>query len=143
MKRRSRGRRRSAGQSLVEFSLVFPIFILILAAIIDFGLGMYSYMTVLNAAREGGRLAVTNCTKTDCTSAVQSRTYASSNGLLSASSGTVTVTCYHGATVLGNCSSSAIGDDVVVYISYTYKMIWPLTFGTQIPMTSKVTFLLE
>ena len=26
---------------------------------------------------------------------------------------------------------------------YTYQMIWPVTFGTQIPMTSTVTFMAE
>jgi Flp pilus assembly protein TadG len=144
--RRQRGRRRSSGQSLVEFALVFPIFILVLAAIIDFGLGMYSYMTVINAVREGGRLAVTNCTgSASCLGAVQSRTYASSVGLLSGSSGTVTVACGTTPATIGDeaCSASKAGDSVQVTANYTYRMIWPLTFGTQIPMTSTVTFMME
>jgi len=143
--RRQRGRRRSTGQSLVEFALVFPIFILVLAAIIDFGLGMYSYMTVINAVREGGRLAVTNCTgpTPSCLGAVQSRTYASSVGLLSGATSTVTVACATTAGVSEACSASAAGDSVTVTANYTYRMIWPLTFGTTIPMTSSVTFMME
>ena len=42
------GRPGQRGQSLVEFALVFPLFILLLAGMIDFGLGLYSYMTINN-----------------------------------------------------------------------------------------------
>ena len=122
---------------------MFPIFVLVLAAIIDFGLGMYSYMTVINAVREGGRLAVTNCTGAACLGAVQSRTYASSVGLLSGATSTVTVACATSAGVSEACTASAAGDQVTVTAQYTYRMIWPLTFGTQIPMTSSVTFMME
>ncbi|MFN8629541.1 MAG: TadE/TadG family type IV pilus assembly protein [Chloroflexota bacterium] len=142
MKRSLRRRRRSEGQSLVEFALVFPIFILVLAGIIDFGLGMYSYMTIQNASREGARLAVTNCTKTNCLAAIQTRTVANSNGLLAA--GNVSVTCYVGQTTTTEaCTASTAGDSVKVGVSYNYQMIWPLTFGTQIPMSSSATFMLE
>ena len=41
---------------------MFPIFVLLVAAMVDFGMGMYSYMTVNNATRVGARLAVTACT---------------------------------------------------------------------------------
>jgi Flp pilus assembly protein TadG len=140
--RRQRGRRRSTGQSLVEFALVFPIFILVLAAIIDFGLGMYSYMTVLNATREGGRLAVTNCTGASCSGAILARTHANSNGLMSGGSD-VAVVCKTPAGVVELCTASSPGDQVTVSSTYTYSMIWPLTFGTQIPMSSSVTFMLE
>ncbi|MGZ5408336.1 MAG: TadE/TadG family type IV pilus assembly protein, partial [Aeromicrobium sp.] len=56
--RRIGGWRRREGQSLVEFAVVLPVFLLILAGIIDFGLGLYSQMTVINAAREGARLGI-------------------------------------------------------------------------------------
>jgi hypothetical protein len=44
------------GQSLVEFTLVLPIFLLVLFAIIDFGMAFNAWITVTNSAREGGRL---------------------------------------------------------------------------------------
>ena len=56
---RTRGKRRTRGQALVEFALVFPIFFLILAGILDFGFLMYSRITLINATREGARAAVT------------------------------------------------------------------------------------
>jgi len=44
------------GQSLVEFAFVLPIFLLVLCAIIDFGMAFHAWITVTNSAREGGRL---------------------------------------------------------------------------------------
>ncbi len=48
-----RGRERSRGQSVVEFALVLPILLLLLAAAIDFGRLFYAYVAVENAAKEG------------------------------------------------------------------------------------------
>lgn len=52
--------RRVRGQSLVEFALVFPILMLILFGILDFGRAIYTYNTIGNAARDGVRVAVVN-----------------------------------------------------------------------------------
>ena len=52
------GTRRRNGQSLVEFAVVLPVFLLVLAGILDFGLGLYSQMTIINASREGARFGV-------------------------------------------------------------------------------------
>ena len=52
-------RRKSRGQSLVEFAVVFPVFMLVLSGILDFGFMLYSRMTVISATREGARAAIT------------------------------------------------------------------------------------
>ncbi|MEX0786634.1 MAG: TadE family protein [Dehalococcoidia bacterium] len=52
-RRRDRGER---GQALVEFSLVSIIFFFLVFGIIDFGLGLHSWISVTNAAREGARV---------------------------------------------------------------------------------------
>jgi Flp pilus assembly protein TadG len=52
--RRRQGRGR--GQSLVEFALVFPIFILVLFGLLDVGRLIFATAAVSNAAREGARL---------------------------------------------------------------------------------------
>lgn len=44
------------GQSLTEFALVIPILILLLVGIVEIGWGMNSYLTVVDAARDGARL---------------------------------------------------------------------------------------
>ena len=55
-----RGRGRTRGQSLVEFSLVLPIFLLVVCSLIDLGRAVFTYTSVTNAAREGARLAIVN-----------------------------------------------------------------------------------
>lgn len=50
-------RKTEAGQALVEFTLILPIFLLLLFAIVDFGRGFYTWVLVTNAAREGARMA--------------------------------------------------------------------------------------
>jgi hypothetical protein len=57
---RSGSRRgRSAGQGLVEFALVLPVFLLILFGLIDVGRFVYMNSTLSQAAREGARLGAT------------------------------------------------------------------------------------
>ena len=48
---------RRAGQSLVEFALVLPIFMLFLFGLIDGGRLVYQHSVLSQAAREGARLA--------------------------------------------------------------------------------------
>ena len=50
------------GQSLVEFAVILPVFVLILVGIFDLGRAVYAYSTVNNAAREAGRLAIVDQT---------------------------------------------------------------------------------
>jgi Flp pilus assembly protein TadG len=53
-------RRRSRGQALVEFALVFPIALIVLFGIFDVGRLVFMYTGLTNAAREGARLAIVN-----------------------------------------------------------------------------------
>ena len=50
--------RNKRGQTLVEFALVLPIFLLFVMAICQFGLVFFTYLTANEAAREGARLTV-------------------------------------------------------------------------------------
>lgn len=45
------------GQALVEMALVLPLFLLLLFGVIEMGRVGYAYISVINAAREGGRVA--------------------------------------------------------------------------------------
>lgn len=49
--------KRRRGQSLVEFALVLPIFLLLLFGLIDAGRLVYQHSVLSQAAREGARLA--------------------------------------------------------------------------------------
>ncbi len=48
------------GQALVEFALVFPIFLIIVVGLVDVGRAVFAQNTLTNAAREGARTAIVN-----------------------------------------------------------------------------------
>lgn len=48
----------SSGSELVEAALTFPLLLLVVMGIIDFGLAFQQYEVLTNAAREGARIAV-------------------------------------------------------------------------------------
>jgi hypothetical protein len=56
--RRTRLWRCETGAELVEFAFAFPLLLLVVLGIIDFGLLFQRYEVVTNAAREGARVAV-------------------------------------------------------------------------------------
>ncbi len=141
----ARRRTRREGQSLVEFTLVLPMFLLLVAGIADFGMLLYSNMTAINAAREGARLSVTY---PGDTSAAEARVRAMATGL-DQSYLTVTTTCEQPdaapATTFHACTAPLwqSGDAVAVKVDYVYHMIWPLAFGTEIPLSSTVKMRIE
>ncbi|MCD6424155.1 MAG: pilus assembly protein, partial [Anaerolineales bacterium] len=55
MTKKGRSKSSISGQSLVEFAFVLPILLLLMVAMIDFGILYYSQMVVSNAAWEGAR----------------------------------------------------------------------------------------
>jgi Flp pilus assembly protein TadG len=63
MSRRSRGGRGGwSGQSLVEFALVLPVFVLLLGGMIQFGMIFWGQNTLNQVVRDTGRYAATrNC----------------------------------------------------------------------------------
>jgi Flp pilus assembly pilin Flp len=56
----TRRRRRASGQTLVEFALVIPIIVLLIASFVEIGRAVYAFNTIANAARQGVRVAVVN-----------------------------------------------------------------------------------
>jgi hypothetical protein len=70
---------RSSGQALVEFAFVLPVLLLLMVAIVDFGIIFYTQMTVTNAAWEGARAGATIVDPTqgdqEITGAVQAAAY--------------------------------------------------------------------
>jgi Flp pilus assembly protein TadG len=46
------------GAELIEFALIFPLLLLVIVGIIDFGFLFQRYEVLTNAAREGARMAV-------------------------------------------------------------------------------------
>src|SRR4051812_25690396 len=54
------------GQALVEFALVFPIFLMLLMAIIVFGLYVFYNQQLTNAVREAARYASVHSASAQC-----------------------------------------------------------------------------
>lgn len=54
----ARGLRSERGAELIEFALIFPLLLLVLLGIIDFGFLFQRYEVLTNATREGARMAV-------------------------------------------------------------------------------------
>ncbi len=76
------------GQALAEFALLIPIFLILLFAIVDFGMGFHSWITVTNAAREGARLGAVLAT----TEQIEDRVFQTSDLPNESTNMTVTVT---------------------------------------------------
>jgi Flp pilus assembly protein TadG len=116
-------RKGEKGQSLAEFVLVLPIFLILVFAIIDFGLGFHAWLTVTNSAREGARLGAVRspasgaCDNDPSTLAtnVACRVRETADSLNQAKLG-VAVTNAQGTP----------GSSVVVVVDYDYDLITPL-----------------
>jgi hypothetical protein len=130
------------GQALVEFALILPVFFLIVAGMFDFGLGIYSDLTLVNAAREGARLGAIDPGNT---TAIETRVRAMSNNL-DASKLKVTIKCERPTgSAFTSCSSPMWqpGDATLVTVDYKYSMFFPLLFGTEIPLASETRMRIE
>lgn len=60
-----RMRRKHSGQSLVEFVLIFPIFLFLILGFLDLGRAIFYYSSLSNAVREATRAAIVNKTALD------------------------------------------------------------------------------
>ena len=109
---RARRKNGEKGQALVEFTLLVPIFLVLLFAIIDFGMGFYSWISVTNGAREGARLGVVMGTEQQIKDQVYQAVSLPNEGTKM----TVTVTNAQGQP----------GQSVVVKVDYDYDLITPL-----------------
>jgi len=106
-------RRSDAGQTLVEFSLVLPIMLLMLFALVDFGRGFYSWLVLTNATREGARVGATQATA----AAIQQKVLDTSAGLDMAHLDTPVVTGAQGAR----------GTMVTVDVTYHFQYVTPIS----------------
>lgn len=126
---------------MVEFALVVPVFLLILCGILDFGFVLYSRMTVINAAREGARVATTMTEDPGAISgAVQSQVTAAAGGL---DVSTSVCRVPKGGGGCGGVGGAKAGDSIRVTVTYNHHAFFPFLFGATIPMSSQVQMVLE
>ena len=110
------------GQSLVEFALIFPIFILVLVGLFDLGRAVFAYNTISNASRESVRVAIVNQT----TTAVQGEALKQAVSLgLAPTDVTITYTDPDDSTSL--CTAPyGIGCVASVTVQYAYSAATPV-----------------
>lgn len=96
---------------MVEFALILPIFLLLVFAIVDFGMGFHAWLTVTNSAREGARLGSVGGTQPEIVQRVRDTAATIDQSQL-----TVVVTNAQGTP----------GDAVTVDVDYQYEIITPL-----------------
>lgn len=100
------------GQNLVEFAMVVPIFLILVFAIVDFGMGFHAWITVTNAAREGARMGAVGADEATITARVKD-----TSSSLAADDLQITVTNAQGNP----------GESVTVQVEYQYQLITPLS----------------
>ena len=113
----------SRGQSLVEFSLILPILMILVFGILDFGLGLRSYISLSNAVREGARYAsVGNPVgiESDCNGMTNDTVY----GRICVATGGLDITELDPDVSFPQ--GVAPGNSVVVSADYTYQFVTPI-----------------
>ncbi len=134
------GRRRDRGAVAVEFALVFPILVILVFGIIDFGYLINRVSLVNNAARDAAREGSLHATEAEITSTATTAL----NGVPGA---TVTVTCKKpDGTACGSYDTDAAsGGTTIVTILYSHEMITPIAaiFGSSVGVTRAAQMRIE
>ncbi len=124
MKAQALRRKKQEGASLVEFSVIAPLFVVLLFGLVEFGMAIYDKGVLTNASREGARFGVvySNPRKTETEIRNKVQTYLTNAGFTdtatinvtgaggnSGASLQVTVTYPYHFTVLPNFVSGLTG----------------------------------
>lgn len=122
------------GQTLVEAAIALPLFILILAGILDFGWLLANQLMVSNGSRDGARYAIVNSDNTSLAALVDARVR-TNPGLDTGENVTVSV------------AYSADQLDISVTVSKKVQVLTPLVGvfvkGQQIDLTSTTVMRVE
>jgi PKD repeat protein len=135
-RRGEKSRQKSRGQSLVEFALVLPVFLVFLAGALDLGRVFYANITLTNAAREGAFEAAKHpaafsatqpCDASDAGRIVCRVKFESSSSAIAIADGDITAACNSG------CDNAA-GSTVTVNVKGNFQLVTPILsaiFGGQ------------
>jgi Flp pilus assembly protein TadG len=118
------------GQSMVELAVALTVMLWLLAGLIDFGVGFYSWVVISDSAQEG---ATYGSISPNDVPGIQARVRESSTSPIDLSSTTVTVTTHY-----GTCA----GDPIKVDVVYDYEITMPFVgmfIGDSIPLHASST----
>lgn len=137
-------RRRSKGQGLVEFALVFPVLVLLILGIVDLGRAIYAYSTIANAARTGSRVAIVDQYR-DQNGLYRAQNAAAAQAVgLAIPADTVAVSWLKD-DLSATCSPLQLGCVAEVTVNYTFSAITPIigSLVSDINMTNTTRFPVE
>ena len=144
------GRRRSRGQSLVEFALVLPVVLLLTLVALDFGRVYLGWINLQNMTRAAANFAANNSTAWSTTSTANTATIteynnqilndaAASNCLLNPA--TAASPTFTDAT--GDLLTTGIGDNAAVSLTCKFQVITPVIsaiLGGSVNVSSSAVF---
>lgn len=113
--------RAARGQTLVEFALILPIFVLVIFGLVDLGRAVFVSNSLAGAARDGARYGSVQARAYDTTTRSEVETWVLDR-LAGVPNATVTVTC--DAAHLG--SGCTVDDILVVTAETDLDMITPI-----------------
>ncbi len=145
-------RRRTRGQSLVEFALVLPILLFLTLTALDFGRVYLGYINIQNMARIAANYAANNPNawtgSGDANAQAQYRNQilqdgAATNCRLPVVSGSTVVPAPTFTDGNGDGEANTLGDTAQVQISCTFSVITPIIaniVGSQVTVAAQSTF---
>jgi Flp pilus assembly protein TadG len=120
------------GQATVEFALILPVFLVILAGSVEFGRAFWSYGLLLQAAQEGARQgAVLGSATNDTTITTTTQQTAAKGGLvISTSNVVISATCSYTSSTSIAAANRTRGNVLTVQTRYPFTPLIPF-----LPMT--------
>ena len=130
------------GAALIEFAMVFVIFIVLVLGMIDFGLAINSKTQIANSGREAARMGMLGRNPDQIEARVRQMTQNLDQGAL-----TVVAACAEPAGIpctgdfaAGDVRNGITGDSIVVTVTYSYSVITPVPrfigLGSSLDLTS-------
>lgn len=116
--------RKESGQSLVEMALSFTILMLLVAGVIDLGRAFFTYISLSDAAQEGGAYAAMEPTDS---AGIRSRVKETTNSpvdLSIISDGSIAITP-SGSYCAG--FSGSVSNSIQVTVTYTLQFLFPMS----------------
>jgi len=117
-----------AGQGIVEFAVIFPLFVIVLFLLIDGGMLMGRYNNINNAAKEGARLAAVGANADAVATRVAQQAHGDLDGATGCGPGANTI-CLQWAGGPDGESAGQVGSTVKVTVHYRYGLKTPLLGG--------------
>ena len=134
-------RKDESGQAMVEFALILFPLLIIVAGILQFGIGLNYWLDMQRISNQGARWAAVDCGKTPalvCNPTLE--TYLEQQALSKGNNPDVTI-CY-GAKTGSPVGTAGVGDPITITLNQPFKLVPILGIG-QINLRASTTMRLE